>query len=166
MKQTLSQSQMLEIWKRNRMVEPLRLDCTVQRTDGPDVDAMLIEEMRSWYLNLLDFGPESAIIPCDVTETCTVESLDHGNAVITAPEGCRRILSVWFAGWDFPLKVTDSPTPADSNPYCRRPAAYRLAPDRIAVSGTSGNLREVKCALDVSPQIYIFDDSALKIISN
>lgn len=161
MKQTLTQSQMLEIWRRKRMVEPLRLDCTVSRTDGPDVDAMLTEEMRRWYLNLLDSGPRSALAPVDITQSCRLDALSDGRLTISGPEGCRRILSVQFAGWDFPLEVTDRQPVNNFNPYQLRPAACRLAPDRVAITGAQGALKEVIAAMDISPAIYIFDDSAL-----
>ncbi len=161
MKQTLTQCQMLELWRRKRMVEPLRLDCVVQRTDGPDVDAMLTEEMRRWYLELLDGGPRSALAPVDVTSTCKVDALSDGRMVITGPEGCRRILSVWFAGWEFPVEVSPDALQSNFNPYEQRPAAWRLSPERAAVRGAQGAVREVLAAMDISPAVYIFDDSAL-----
>lgn len=161
MKQNLTQSQMLEIWRRKRMVEPLRLDCTVSRTDGPDVDAILTEEMRSWYLDLLDNAPISKLAPVDITATCKIDVLSDGRLVITAPDGCRRILSVWFTGWDCPVNVADEAAMNNFNPYQQRPAAYRLTPDRIAVGGAQGSLRQVFAAMDISPVVYIFDDSAL-----
>ena len=120
------------------MVEPLRLDCTVSRTDGPDVDAILTEEMRSWYLDLLDNAPISTLAPVDRTATCKIDALSDGRLVITAPDGCRRILSVWFTGWDCPVNVADEAAMNNFNPYQQRPAAYRLAPDRIAVGGAQG----------------------------
>lgn len=162
MKQTLTQSRMLEIWRRKRMVEPLRLDCTVSRTDGPDVDAILTEEMRSWYLDLLDHGPLSALAPVDVTQTCKLDPMSDGRVMISGPEGCRRILSIWFSAWDYPIQVSDEALRTDFNPYQQRPGAFRLAPDRVAAVGARGSLREVIAAVDISPSVYIFDDSALK----
>lgn len=159
MKQTLTQARMLEIWKQKRMVEPLRLDCTVTRTDGPDVDAILTEEMRSWYLNLLDSGPISALAPVDVTATCKIDPMSDARMVIKGPEGCRRILSVWFSGWDFPEEVKNGPPQTNFNPYQQRQAAYRLGPDQVAIIGAQGSLREVLAAVDVSPEVYILDDS-------
>ena len=161
MKQTLTQAQMLERWKRKRMVEPLRLDCTVARTDGPDVDAMLTDEMRSWYLNLLDSGPISALAPVDVTQTCKIDAMSDGRMVIKGPEGCRRILSVWFSGWDFPVEVKPEQPKTNYNPYQQRPQAYMLSPDRVAVIGAQGSLREAFAAVDISPAVYLLDDSVI-----
>lgn len=161
MKQTLTQAQMLERWKRKRMVEPLRLDCTVVRTDGPDIDAILIDEMRSWYLNLLDCGPISALAPVDVTMTCKTDPLSNGRTVITDPEGCRRILSVRFSEWDFPIEVKNEPPNINYNPYQLRPEVFKLAPDRVAVIGAQGSLSEVLAAVDISPAVYLLDDSVI-----
>ena len=41
MKITLTREEMLALWRRMRTVEPLRLDCSVGRTDSVDIDAIL-----------------------------------------------------------------------------------------------------------------------------
>ena len=158
----LTRSEMLRLWKRIRAIEPLRLDCTADRTDGPDIDSFLIDQMRAWYLNLLDNAPESKIAPCECTDSARVDFSGSTSAIVKAPAGCRRILSVRFSGWDFPVNVMDAPIPQKAaNPYCRRPAAFRLGNDRIAVIGPVGTLSELRCAIDVSDQVYIFDNSAI-----
>lgn len=165
MKLTLTESDMLKIWRRARAIEPIRLDCTADRTDGPDVDAILVDRMRAWYLDLLDNAPLSKLVQVECVDSASVSFPDPGLAVVSAPEGCRRIVSVRFSDWTFPVEVTDSLIPASAaNPFCRRPAAFRIAPDRIAVIGTSGSLSELKCILDISDKIYIFDNSALSAI--
>lgn len=161
----LTRSEMLRLWKRIRAIEPLRLDCTADRTDGPDVDSLLTDQMRAWYLNLLDNAPESRIAPCECADSAQVEFSDSATAIVKAPSGCRRILSVRFSGWDFPVKISDEPIPQKiANPYCRRHAAFRLGNDRIAVFGPVGTLSELRCALDISDQVYIFDNSAISDI--
>lgn len=165
MKLSLTESDMLKIWRRARAIEPLRLDCTADRTDGPDVDAILIDQMRTWYLDLLDNAPLSKLVQVECVDSASVSFPDTGLAVVSAPESCRRIISVRFSDWSFPVAVTDSPVPAHAaNPFYRRPAAFQIAPDRIAVTGTSGILSELKCILDISDKIYIFDNSALSSI--
>lgn len=54
---TLTRQEMLAQWKLRRALEPLRADCTAQRNDGIDLDRYLTEEMRSWYLRMLDTAP-------------------------------------------------------------------------------------------------------------
>lgn len=165
MKLSLTESDMLKIWRRARAIEPLRLDCTADRTDGPDVDSILVDQMRTWYLDLLDNAPLSKLVQVECVDSASVSFSDSGLAVVSAPESCRRIVSVRFSDWDFPVGVSDSPVPLSAaNPFCRRPAAFRIAPSRIAVIGTSGNLSELKCILDISDKMYIFDNSALSSI--
>lgn len=165
MTRTLTESEMLQLWKRHRAVEPLRLDCTALRTDGPDVDSLLKEEMRQWYLNLLDNGPESAVISTNAAQTATIQTLTDGRVLILGPEGCRRILSVMYSDWDFPVKVMPLPErQGPRNPYCRRPAAYRIDRRHIAVTGARGTLRDLQCVVDISDKVYLFDDSALENI--
>ena len=93
----MTDSEMLQLWKCTRAVEPLRLDCTALRTDGPDVDALLRQQMRQWYLNLLDSGPLNALAPANGAQTATIKTLADGRSLILAPAGCRRILSVMYS---------------------------------------------------------------------
>ncbi len=166
MVKTLTDSEMLEIWRRARADGPLRLDCTVDRTDGPDVDAILTDEMRAWYLSLLDSAPVSRLALCNNAELARINAADDGILMLTAPAGCRRIISVFFDGWNIPVSVEPRHALPSSlrNPFCRRPRAFALAPDRIAVIGASGKLKEMNCAMDISDKVYIFDDSALNDI--
>ncbi len=167
MTRTLTESEMLQLWKRTCAVEPLRLDCTALRTDGPDVDALLIDRMRRWYLDLLDHGPESAVAVSNASQVATVQTLSDGRALIKGPDGCRRILSVMFSDWDFPVKVRELPErQGPRNPYLRRPEAYRIDGARIAVCGARGTLSELRCVVDISNKVYIFDDSAIDSIKS
>ena len=108
MKLSLTESDMLKIWRRACVIEPLRLDCTADRTDGPDVDAILVDRMRAWYLDLLDNAPLSKLVQIDCVDSASVSFPDSGLAVVSAPESCRRIVSVRFSDWDFPVMVSDS----------------------------------------------------------
>lgn len=157
---------MLRLWRQMAAIEPLRLDCTVERTDGPDIDAGLKREMRAWYLNLLDSGPVSALAPVDLASTAAVEKSTDGLTVITAPADARRILSVRFSGWSAPIVPEEAPANAlanAANPYLRRPRVYRLSPGSVAVGGASGTLQTLMCAVDHGPQVYVLDDSFLRI---
>lgn len=165
MTRTLTESEMLVIWRRVREIDPLRLDCSADRTDGPDIDAMLVNEMRAWYLDLLDSAPESALAVCNSAPATEIHPSVNGVTLLTAPAGCRRVLSVFFDGWDFPVKVLDSAPPrALANPFFNRPLAFRVGREKVAVFGARGILKEVNCVIDVSDKVYVLDDSALNNI--
>lgn len=164
MKRTLTRAEMLELWRNYRTGEPLRLDCTVTRTDGTDFDAVLAAEMRSWYLALLDAGDESLLAPVDMAPTAIIATSPEGLTVIRAPQDVRRILRVRFAGW--PAELAPDADEAEvraraANPYSRRPAIARTSAGELIVSGAVGMLTNLICTVDHGPQTYVLDDKAL-----
>lgn len=161
MKRTLTKTEMLALWRRMRMAEPLRLDCTLTRTDGADFDGQLVEEMRAWYLNLLDEGEERYIVGEEIAPAVTAE-VGGGLTRITAPENVRRILRVGFEDWAsslMPDRDIEEISRAAANPYCRRPAAARVSAREVIVCGAQGALSSVIAVCDPGPEIYVFDDS-------
>ena len=164
MKVTYTKAEMLALWRRIRAVEPLRLDCVVGRTDGPDLDAELTREMRTWYLDLLDHGPLEHVAPEEAADQATVSTPTDSIVLVTAPEGTRRVLSVEFEGWPVPLAPQTEPAllaRRASNPFLVRPDAAIIGPDKIAVIGVVGSLTSLVCVIDPGPDLYIFDDAAL-----
>lgn len=122
MKKTLTRGEMLDLWRNIRMAEPLRLDCVVERTDGPDLTAFLEGEMRAWYLHLLDRGDLRYVCPTDVVSTATVSGADLKTVEVSP--SARRVLNVEFVGWGAPVAVNASEAEvraAASNPFSRRP---------------------------------------------
>lgn len=163
MKKTLTRNEMLALWKLTRAAEPMRLDCTVTRTDGIDLDTIYEAEMRAWYLRLLDSAPIERLAPVEAAALARTER--RGDlTVVTAPEGCRRVLRVQFDGWDAPLAPdgkADAVRACAANPYIKRPAAARIGPGTVIASGAYGKLTSLLCAIDTGPESYHLDDSAL-----
>ena len=58
--QTYSLEEMLEEWKTRKMLLPGRRDCTVERDDGIDLDAVLVREIEAAYDRLLREAPTEA----------------------------------------------------------------------------------------------------------
>lgn len=90
---------MLALWKRRHFIEPLRADCTIERTDGIDLDARLREEMRAWYLDLLRHGPVEALAPAEIAGECRAVVSPEGVTELILPAGVERVLSVQLSGW-------------------------------------------------------------------
>lgn len=165
MKRTLTKGSMLELWKTMRAGEPLRLDCTLTRTDGADYDKALEAEMRAWYLHLLDCGDESMLAPVDMSAAAEVTTDAVGLTAVRAPEGVRRILRMRFDGAEGAITPdADEATvrACAANRFCRRPVAARVSPGVVIASGVSGRLRELTCAMDFGEETYAFDDKAVK----
>lgn len=160
MRVTFTREQMLALWRRHVAAEPERTDFDMERTDGIDLDSRLEREMRCWYLQLLDNGREQWLAPVDLSVKAQVQPVGHIMAV-KAPEGCRRVLAVKFAGWPVPVAVADRMPPEAANPYCRRRLAWRVSGREIAVTGATGDLARLECAWDSGQDEYTFDDSAL-----
>lgn len=164
MKKTLTRAEMLTLWRTIRTAEPLRLDCTVTRTDGPDHTAALEAEMRARYLDLLDSGPERCLAPVDMASVASVVNLTPEIVTVTLPADVRRVLRVRFAGWATPLEPTltaERQHMLAANPYWRRPSVATLGPRMIVATGASGPLVSAVCVVDYGPETYTFDDSAL-----
>lgn len=157
---------MLQLWRTIRVAEPLRLDCTVSRLDGTDYDEALTAEMRAWYLNLLDCGPEEMVVPIDLSLQARVAETD-GLTLVEAPADSRRVLSVQFSGWGAPLRPSASESEVRAcaaNPFCLRPLAARIGPGAVIVSGVRGTLASLNCTVDYGEDTYAFDDRALETI--
>lgn len=161
-----TESEMLELWRLIRAAEPLRLDCTVTRTDGIDSDAIFRAEMRAWYLRLLDGAPPEMLQPVDMAAAAEVSS-PGSLTLIKAPAGVRRVLSLRFSDMAAPIVPDAAPRLVRSraaNPFCRRPLAARIGPTLIIAAGVSGTLAELSCAYDFGPDNYLFSDRALETI--
>lgn len=167
MKKSLTRDEMLGLWRNLRMGEPSRLDCAVERTEGADFTAWLEAEMRSWYLDLLDRGDLRYVCPTNVASTATVVGSDL--KTIEVSPSARRILSVEFSEWGSPVTVNATEREvraAGANPYWHRPLVAAIAPNRVIVAGGGGSLKSINALLDPGADSYVFDDSALSLISN
>lgn len=163
MKLTLTEEQMLSLWRKIYAVEPSRLDCSIERLDGPDLDEYLRRNMRQWYLDLLDSGPESQCCPINLAKHALIETRANGVQVITAPAECRRILYVDYENWHCLTRPEGYPQDLNyaSNPFWNRPKVVRINQRQVGAIAAQGSLISLICTVDSDPSIYIFDESAL-----
>lgn len=149
-----------------RCVEPMRVDGVVSRSDGADVDTIIEAEMRSWYLDLLDRGPTSALSPINKASEAMLEARLTGEpVVVTPPSGTRRVLTIRFSKWPMAIEPKASPEAvmaAVGSPLWGRPLAAMMPDGTVAVAGAAGSLKTLTVAFDEGPEIYKFDDSAWK----
>lgn len=163
MKVTLTRGQMLAKWRTIRAVEPQRLDCSIHRVDGPDVDAILEAEMRSWYLDMLDHADVRLLVTAQLASEAQTESCSPaGVVIVTPPAGTRRVLSVGF-GHEAPVApdgTVGRVVAAANNPMWGRTAAAMLPDGRVMAAPASGRaLTDLTVIADPGPEIYEFDDS-------
>ncbi|MCM1067801.1 MAG: hypothetical protein NC418_09550 [Muribaculaceae bacterium] len=182
MKISLSKAEMIERRRRALALDPLRTDCTIERTDGIDVDATLEQELRRWYLNLLDTAPRRLLAPENIAGRLACSTSGEGAAkaaVIELPSNCRRVFDVKLDGWTHAVEVLPHSElsrvlACQNNPYTRATASCPVAV--LGAGGADGRCADilawpivdlfpaasiVTAALDPGPELYTLDESAL-----
>lgn len=172
---TLSKTEMLSIWRREHGFEPLRTDCTVEATDGIDIDAWLEPKMRRWYLRLLDTAPVHLLPVRELSRSVTLSSTSAPLAVVTPPEGVRRVISVRLQGWQRPVQpVAEGEAAAalarTASPYGRPGPCEPLAvvrPDGTLLVGPVDIpvIDSFRAVVDPGPETYTLDESLIDGLS-
>lgn len=177
----LSKSQMLQHWRTCAGLEPSDSDCSVVRFDGIDIDRMLSDAVRRWYLALLDDGDVTLLgPPSDISSTSLVSLVPdpsgYSATLLAAPE-VRRICSVRLSAWRTSAAVVGSDDvstllPRQANPFSRAglcsPLAWR---DNCSVVHLipwqpGDSLAEVMAFVDSGPETYRVDERALATVSS
>lgn len=174
MRITYTSQLMLEEWKLRRAIGPLRADCTVTRSDGIDLDALLTAEMRGWYLRLLDTAPAEMLAPEDISARVSVTvGPGEDSLTVTLPPECRRVLWVRLKEW----AEAATPQPADTlrnrraaNPYTRpdrhRPEVTVTGPATLTLRpATSAIPQCIMAVMDHGDDTYTLDQRALELIT-
>lgn len=92
MKITLTQAQMLSLWRRAQGLEPTAAAVSLEQWDSIDTEAQLALRMRQWYLRLLDTGDETLVATSDISTQISLRRVGDGLYAATLPATCRRLL--------------------------------------------------------------------------
>ena len=173
MKVTYTKSRLIAYARRISGFDCLRADCGAERADGVDVDALLGDALRRWYLALLDNGPVGYLAPEELTVVAANEIGVAGGTSMTLPENCRRVLWLRLPGWHHgtvPLAASEADRVVlrQLNPYTAStpsaPVAV-LAPSGRSVTAWPAAAEygtpKVMAAADTGEDSFVFDDSAL-----
>ena len=182
MKVRLTKDEML---KRRRIadgLEPLRSDCSIARTDGIDVDAMLLQDLRERYLRLLDTAPRELLAPENLageTDSHKVDASGVQAALIDVPPSVRRVLGVKMRGWCravsvLPSSEMEAVVRRQQNPYTAATAWHPVAvftegdaPGNIGpvmawpLTGLYPEVEELVAVYDAGEEMFLMDESAL-----
>lgn len=182
MKITLTKEQMLKRLRSVGGLEPLRTDCTVDVTEGVDVNAAIEPVLRARYLTLLDSGDRSAVAPDNISAMTTARSMADSvigaYVVVTMPAVCRRVFDLKLRNWLVPVTVRpasefDKVMALQKNPFTAaspsQPCAVALpgalagtAPQIMAWPGAAAPQVEIAvAALDPGEDYYTLDEAAL-----
>ena len=149
---TLTHSEMLRLWRAAAGLEPMRADCTVERVEGIDANAMIEPRMRTWYLRLLDTADPALLPTADVRDEIVLSPCrEHAAATAVLPERARRLLELRLTGWLNPARPCLPPEERlrgllARNPYCARSRASRVQCGRpSAACGSFRSRRHCGC---------------------
>ena len=140
MKLHLTREEFLALWRTHSGYTPSVCgDACVQRSDGMDLDSILMAEMEEWYRKLLLEADESLLAPEDIAADTAMPAPSGGSVTIHLPPGVLRVLCVRLSGWSRPACIVtdpDSPTAVSQlHPYTRA-----CADSPVAVLHTDGSL--------------------------
>lgn len=171
----LSASEMLALWKKELRLEPVVRDCTVERDDGIDIDALLELHIRQWYAHLLNTAPVEWLPVEDVKADVALTTDAHGMVSATVPPQCVRPVEWQLTAWQRPVTQFLAPDSHEAqvalDPYTgagpNRPAAIdygnRLLLLAIATS-TQPALATARCVVRPADGTFAFHQAALATI--
>lgn len=172
---TLTRQEMLAQWKLRRALEPLRADCMAQRNDGIDLDRYLTEEMRSWYLRMLDTAPVEMTGWTEIAGEVAVTVAADGSGEILLPENCRRVIEVRLEGWKRQATiVTDSNTALAVRQQSRFTRGGTVDPVAVLSgrrlrlytppAGMTPAIATLRCVTVPRDDCYTMDERALELL--
>ena len=94
-----SREEMIALWRKVMNIDVARRECSVERADGIDVDALLQQHIDVWYGNLLQTAPLKWVPVSDVAQLVNVSADAEGVVTLVLPEHCVRLMEVQMQGW-------------------------------------------------------------------
>lgn len=171
MKLSLTKAQMLERRRLSGGLEPLRTDCTIEYTDGIDIDRLLEQELRARYVLMLDHADPS-MLAVEAVNGIKESSAPAGGSKLRLPASCRRAIDVELEGWGRAATVM----PGDSfdrilswqdNDFRAATALHPVAvagPDGDIYAWPAGQLKRLRGISDPGDEHYILDESGLSYL--
>ena len=95
----LSESEMLDLWKTMMQLQPAHYGCAIERTDGIDIDELLLIHIRKWYASLLLSAPDGIVPVEDVKDRLSVMVADNGVVTAMVPPECVRPVEWKLKAW-------------------------------------------------------------------
>ena len=90
---------MLDLWKTMMQLQPAHYGCTIERTDGIDIDELLLIHIRKWYVSLLLSAPDGIVPVEDVKDRLSVMVADNGVVTAMVPPECVRPVEWKLKAW-------------------------------------------------------------------
>lgn len=171
----LTESEMLDLWKTVMHLQPVHYDCAIERTDGVDMDSILLTRIRQWYASLLLSAPDGVVPIEDVKDAVKLSVTDNGVVTAEVPAQCVRPvewkLKAWKRGVTLFLQP-GVPEAAYLHSEWTRPGVYDPAAvdcgNRVLLfsqpAGEQPELEMARCVVRPANGTYAFHSSALSTI--
>lgn len=162
-------AQMLRIWRRHLGLDSVRVDCTVEAFDGADIDALITDAMRAWYLELLDTAPLH-LVPTGRATVRSTSVLANSLMHITVGPEVRRVVDIESPRWSRPAAIMaragmEVVMSRAMSPYCEWwPWAAVQGRDIIAAPLEESDAFTVTAVIDPGADKYILDQTLVKTI--
>ena len=171
----LDEGEMLNLWKTIMHLQPVRRDCTIERDDGIDVDALLLVKIRQWYACLLQSAPEGVVPVEDVKDHLSLMMADNGVVTAIVPPECVRPVEWKLSAWKKSVTLFLQPDVPEAaylhNEWTRpgvcEPAAVDYGNRILLFSLPEGELPifdMARCVVRPADGTYAFHASALSTI--
>jgi hypothetical protein len=150
---TLSESKMLALWKQIMHLDAVRHECTVERDDGIDIDALLLTHISQWYAHLLATTPVEWLPVDDVKADVTMTADSSGVVTAIVPARCVRPVEWKLSGWQ--CSVTRFLNPDDDEARLQHDTWLRAGKCHPAVVDCSNRLLLYSIDTDATPVLDI-----------
>lgn len=163
----LSESEMLNLWKLKRGMASLRDDAVITRSDGMDMDTLLLSNMRGWYDRVIRTASADVLPLADVTNRLEMTVAPSGVAVVKLPDDCVRVVRVMAEGWERQAEITTDVSGVlaqeQMSEYTRGGAVNPVAvvdggEMRLYTLGDGAKLEQVLCVMSRSDDGYLMTD--------
>ena len=169
----LSESEMLDLWKTMMQLQPAHYGCTIERTDGIDIDELLLIHIRKWYASLLLSAPDGIVPVEDVKDRLSVMVADNGVVTAMVPPECVRPVEWKLKAWQKSVTLFLQPNVPEAaylhNEWTRPgvcdPAAVDYGNRILLFTLPNGELPifdMARCAVRPTNGKYVFPASALE----
>jgi len=117
-----TRDRLLAEWKLRQGLAPLISGAVVTRTDGIDLNAIMMAQIDAWYQQcLLSMDPDSLPLT-DIAPQLTVAMSPDGSAAVILPPECLRVTGVMMRGWCREAYIAEPDSPeaeAQKSAYAR-----------------------------------------------
>lgn len=160
MKIVLTEDEMLALWRQARGLDTGNVyNAVTDRIDGIDVDALLVQQMRGWYADLLLHAPEQLLVCTDLS--VALDAAGDYCWEATLPVTVVRVFDVHVAGVPLSIPII---TEGVVNPFMSPVGILKGNRLVIAPFEDKPQLPRVRVVTRPTDNTYVFDDCVLKQI--